>query len=57
LATAIDYLLALDTMGDATHIGSFLFYAVLPMVAKASTMPVAVASIIVLNFANENAAL
>jgi hypothetical protein len=33
-----DYLLALTTLGDATQIGSFLFYALLPKVAKPSTL-------------------
>jgi hypothetical protein len=34
-ATATDYALSLATLGDATQIGSFLFYAVPPKVAKA----------------------
>jgi hypothetical protein len=53
LATATrdsHYLLALATLGEATEIGSFLFYVVLPRVAKASTSvslsPVIVAGLI-----------
>jgi len=39
-----------------TQIGSFLFYVASPLVAKVSTLSVAVAGIIALNFANENMA-
>ncbi len=49
-----DYVLALATLGDATQMGSFLFYAVPPKVVKESALSVAAAGIIVLNFANEN---
>ncbi len=55
-ATVTDYVLALATLGDATQIGSFLFYVAWPLVAKVSTLSVAVAGIIALNFANENMA-
>jgi hypothetical protein len=55
--TATDTVLALATLADATEIESFLFYAANPKVAKASTLSVAVADVIVLNFANENKAL
>ncbi len=55
--TATDTVLALATLDDATEIGSFLFYASPPKVAKASILSVAIAGIIVLNFANENTAL
>ncbi len=54
--TAIDYLIALATLGDATQIGSFLFYAAPPKVAKASTLSVTITVIIALNFANGNMA-
>jgi hypothetical protein len=53
-ATAIDNVRALATLGEVTQIGSFLFYAAPPKVAKASTLSIAVAGIIALNFANEN---
>jgi len=55
--TATDHVLASATSGDATEIGSFLFRAVPPKVAKASTLSAAVAGIIVLNFASEKTAL
>ncbi len=57
LVTATGGVLALATLGDATEIGSFLFYAVPSKVAKASILSVAVTGIIVLNFANENKSL
>jgi hypothetical protein len=57
LATAIDNVLALATLGEATQMGSFLFYAAPPKVAKAGTLSIAVAGIIALNFANENTTL
>jgi hypothetical protein len=55
--TATDYILALGTLGDVTQIGSFMFYAALSKVAKPSTLSVAVAGIIMLNFTNENTTL
>jgi hypothetical protein len=55
--TATGHVLALATLGDVTQILSILFDAMLPKVAKASTLSVAVAGNIGLNFANENTAL
>jgi hypothetical protein len=55
--TVTVYLLALATLGEGTQIGSFLFCAAPPKVAKASALSIAVAGIIALNFANENMAL
>jgi hypothetical protein len=56
-STATDYVLTLATLGDATQIGSFLFYAMPPKVAKVSALFVAVAGVIMIKFANENTAL
>ncbi len=56
-ATVTDYVLALATLGDATQIGSSLFYAEPPKAVKASALSVAATGIIVLNFANENTPL
>ncbi len=55
-ATATEFLLALATLGDATQIGSFLFYVVPPKVAKASKEGVISQAVITLNFANGNTA-
>ncbi len=53
--------LALATLGDTAQIGLFLFFVVLPKVAKASTSVllshVVAASIIAPTFANVNTAL
>jgi hypothetical protein len=56
-ATAIDNVLALATLGEATQMGSFLFYAAPPKVAKASALSIPVAGVIALNFVNENTTL
>jgi hypothetical protein len=57
LATVMDNVLALATLGEATQIGSFPFNAPPPKVAKISTLSIAVAGIIALNFVNENTTL
>jgi hypothetical protein len=56
----VNTVLALATLGDATHIGLFLFFVAPPKVAKESTSVslsrVIVAGIIALTFANVNTA-
>jgi hypothetical protein len=56
LMTATDYLIALATLGDATQIGPFLFYAAPPKVAKVSILSITITVVIALNFANGNTA-
>ena len=56
LVTATDRVPALATLGDATEMESFQFYAAPPKVAKASTLSISVTGSIVLNYANENIA-